>query len=1022
MKFELQIEIFMKPAKKYFFGLFLLGMLVGGLPFLSVKGYAQTTQQAKQQVVSGIVYDDQNQPLIGASVVERRTANGVSTDLEGRFTLNLTTANPVLIISYLGFAEKEVAVNGTNLEIRLLSENMTLDDIVVIGYGKAKPKDLTGSVSAIDVGKTKNQPVADIGQAIQGRAAGVQVVSSGEPGSNVTFRVRGTGTIANNNPLIVVDGMPLNGGLNQVNMNDVESISVLKDASSTAIYGSRGANGVVIITTKRGAKQEGSTLTFDAFTGVQNETAMVEVLNAAQFAALNNEILANGGLTPNPAWSNPSALGAGTDWVGKLFNPAMMSSYTLAYGNRSEKSNIYVSGNYFKQEGIVLDTDYERIILQFNTDTKINKTIKFGNSLKLAYDNKERGAYDIRNALLANPTQPIYDETGNFTGPTGNPLYSGDVENPIGKASTVKTSTKGYNVQGTLFTEINLLKNLVFKSLGGLEANFWFDRTWAPKYSWGSDVQPNSYLSQASNRSITLLWDNTITYDIQFGSHNLNAVIGTGAQENRFDFLNGSIQKFASDNTQQIDNGTLQPTVGGNASEWSLMSYFGRVNYDYNGKYYVTGTIRRDGSSRFGQGNKWGWFPSAALAWRISAEDFMKNLTVVDDLKLRVGYGITGNQEIGNYAFASAYNTVLYNFNNNYVSAVVPTVLPNTNVKWEGQEQFNVGLDASFLNNRINLITDFYVKNTNDMLVPMSVPVTSGYSDIYVPSINAGKIINRGFEFSLSTKNLVNELKWSTDAVFSYNKNKVESINGDTPIITGSTGLNSSIGLIQAGYPVNVFYGYVTDGIFQTQTEVNNHAVQMPGTNPATSTAAGDIRFKDLNNDGIINDKDRTFIGNPNPKFTFSLNNTFSYKNFDLSIFFQGVSGNDVYNANRMYTESMSIPNNQTTATLGRWTGPGTSNSMPRAVFGDPNNNARVSDRFIEDGSYIRLKNISLSYNFPKEIVKNIFTSAKIYFAAQNVFTITDYSGFDPEVSVNGIDNNVYPVTRTFSLGLNLGF
>lgn len=990
------------------------------LIFFSMLFYGSRT--LAQTGVSGVVYDEQHQPLPGATITQQGTANSTLSDVDGRFSINVSGDNAALVVSYIGFSEKIVPVTGTNLEISLLPDTVALEDVVVIGYGKARAKDLTGAVSSVDINKTKNQPVADLGQALQGRAAGVQVVSSGEPGTNVTFRIRGTGTIQNNNPLIVVDGMPLNGGLNQVNMNDVESVSILKDASSTAIYGARGANGVVIITTKRGStKANTSTLSFDTFTGMQSATNMVEVLNARQYASLNNDVLANAGLALNPEWTDPNVLGSGTDWVGTLFNPEVMSQYTLSYGNRGEKSNVYVSGSYFKQDGIVMDTDYQRYILQFNTDTKINEHIKFGNSLKLAHDIKRRGDYNIRNSLLALPTQEIYDEEGDFTGPSGNPLYSGDIENPIGKATWVDTSTKGYNVQGSFFTEINFLKNFTFKSLGGVEANMWYDRTWAPKYSWDTDVQTSSYLYQSSNRSITLLWDNTVTYDAHFGSHNLNAVIGTSAQQNKFDYMSGSIQEFASDNTQQIDNGTLLPTINGNGSEWALMSYLGRVNYDYDNRYYITATIRRDGSSRFGAGNKWGWFPSTALAWRISGESFMQNVTAVNDLKLRFGYGVTGNQEIGNYAFASAYNTVLYNFNNTYVSAVVPTVLPNTNVKWEGQEQFNIGIDAGLFNNRINLTADVYVKNTNDMLVPMSVPVTSGYSDIYVPSINAGKIQNKGFELALSSRNMVNEFKWSTDVVFSYNKNTVKSINGETPIITGSTGLNSSIALIQAGYPVNIFYGFVTDGIFQTQEEVDNHAVQMPGSNPATSTAPGDIRFKDLNSDGIINDKDRTFLGNPNPKFAYSLNNTFSYKNFDLSIYLQGVYGNDIYNANRMYTESMSIITNQTTETLNRWTGPGTSNSMPRAVYGDPNGNARVSDRFVEDGSYIRLKNINLSYTLPESIFNNAL-SAKIYISAQNLFTITNYKGFDPEVSVTGIDNNVYPVTRVFSLGLNVGF
>ena len=902
-----------------------------------------------------------------------------------------------------------------------LQKEQKIDEVVVIGYGKAKAKDLTGSVSVINLTKAGNQPVADIGQAIQGRASGVSVINSGEPGSNVTFRIRGTGTIQNNDPLIVVDGMPLNGGLNQINMNDVESINILKDASSTAIYGARGANGVVMITTKRGAK--GGILNFDTFTGVQSVTNMTKVLNASQYAQLNNELLANGGQATNPEFANPAALGNGTDWLKALFSPAMMSSYSLSYGDRSEKSNIYVSASYFNQKGVVLNTNYDRYIVQLNGDTKIKPFLKIGNSVKLQHDVKTKGSYDIKNTILSLPTRAIYDANGNFAGPGSNPMLYGDIDNPIGKATIVDNSTKGYNIQGNIYAEIDLIKDLKFKSLGGIEANLWYDRTWSPKYAWGIKTQDNSYLYEGSNRSITMLWDNTLTYDKAFGEHHINAVVGTSAQTNQYNYLNASVSKFASDNTQQIDNGILQPVQHGNMSEWALMSYLARATYNYADKYYLTATIRRDGSSRFGVGNKWGWFPSAALAWRISNENFLKDSKTINNLKLRLGYGITGNQNIGNYAFASSYNTYQYNFNNTYVSAVMPTVLPNPYVKWEGQEQYNVGFDLDILNNRISLIVDGYIKNTNDMLVPMSVPVTSGYSDVYTPSINAGKIQNKGIEATLSTKNYVGEnFKWSTDVVFSYNKNNAVDINSKTPIITASGGLNSTFAQIMAGYPVNVFYGYVTDGIFQNQAEVDAHAVQMPGSSSTTSTSPGDIRFKDLNNDGVINDKDRTIIGNPNPKFTFSLNNTFTYKNFDLTIFLQGSYGNDILNANRMYTEAMSVIQNQSIAVLGRWTGEGTSYTMPRAVFGDPNQNSRVSDRYVEDGSYIKVKNINLSYTLPKGVFGENLNMVKVFLSAQNLITWTKYSGFDPEVPVNGIDNGTYPITRIVSLGLNIGF
>ena len=895
-----------------------------------------------------------------------------------------------------------------------------IDEVVVIGYGKARAKDLTGSVSVINLSKADNQPVADIGQAIQGRAPGVQVISSGNPGDNVTFRIRGTGTISNNDPLIVVDGMPLNGGLNQINMNDVESINILKDASSTAIYGARGANGVVMITTKRGSK--GGNLSFDTFTAVQSAGKMLKVLDASQYAQLNNEMLSNAGLPTNPEFADPSSLGKGTDWLGALIKPAFMSSYTLSYGTKTDNSNMYVSANYFTQDGIVLGTNYDRYILQINGDTKVKDYLKFGHSIKLQHDIKKSGSYSINDAILSLPTRPIYDADGNFAGPDSNSYLTGDLSNPVGSASTVKNSILGYNAQGSLYAEAYITKTLTFKSLGGVEANIWYSRTWSPKYEWGIKNQPLSYLSQTAKRSITLLWDNTLTYEETFGDHHINAVVGTSAQSNRYDGMDGSVQNFTSDNTQQLGNGINPPKLGGGANEWVLMSYLGRVNYDYAKKYYVTGTIRRDGSSRFGIGNKWGWFPSAALAWRISNENFLKDSNVINNLKLRLGYGITGNQNIGNYAFASNYYTYLYNFNNTNVSAVLPSVLPNPYVKWEGQEQYNAGVDLDLFNNRISVIFDAYIKNTNDMLVPMSVPVTSGYSDVYTPSINAGKMQNKGFEVAVTSRNLVGDFNWTTDAVFSYNHNNVEKLNSNNYITGENLGLTELVGVIQAGYPVNVFYGYVTDGIFQNQAEVDAHAVQSAGTNSTNGTAPGDIRFKDLNNDGVINDKDRTYLGNPNPKFSFSLNNTFSYKNWDLSIFIQGVYGNKIFNATRVYTEAMSIITNQSTAVLDRWHGEGTSTSIPRAIFGDPNRNNRVSDRYLEDGSYVKLKNINLSYRLPEGTFGNAVRSAKVYLSAQNLITITNYSGFDPEVGVAGMDNGTYPVTRIVSLGLNVNF
>ncbi|NWJ50366.1 MAG: TonB-dependent receptor [Bacteroidetes bacterium] len=979
----------------------------------------------QKQKVNGAVTDGTTgEIIVGASVIIEGTTLGTITDVNGKFSLDIPKQNCVLVISFMGYNSEHLNYSGQSiLNVKLTPDIKRLNEVIVIGYGTQQKKDLTGSIVSVSTKELALVPVPSIGDALQGKAAGVQIISAGAPGSNPTFRIRGTGTINNNDPLIVIDGVPYSSGLNQVNMTDFESIQILKDASATAIYGSRGANGVVILTTKRG-KGDQPHLNMNYYYGFQNATNMVEMLNASEFAQMHNEMLAAAGLVKNPAFANPASLGTGTDWLGSLFRTAPTQSYSVSYSTSGEKSNFYVSGNYYNRDGIVIGTGFKRYVVQFNSDTKILKWLKFGNSLKLEHDLKPSGNYSIQNTMLALPTQPILRADGNYSGPIAQPLYDGNITNPIGAAKMVQNNTKGYNIHGSEYVEIEPITGLIFKSNLGIEANFWNDRTWSPKFKWDAISQDNSYLHQRSSNSITWLWDNTLTYNKVFNDvHHLTVMGGTSAQSNHYEFMDGSVQNFASDLTQQLTNGTQQPTITGNASEWALMSYMGRVNYGYAEKYLITGTIRRDGSSRFGSGYKWGTFPSGSVAWRISKEDFFKSISFVNDLKIRAGYGVTGNQEIGNYSFASSLNTIKYNFNGNIINAVVPNMMPNPNVKWESQEQSNIGLDASLLNDRIGIVVDAYIKNTKDMLVPMSVPVSTGYSDVSVPFINAGKIENKGIEFTISTKNLTGKFTWNTDLNFSFNRNKVISINDTVPQSTGSIGLNYNLALIQAGHPINEFYGFVTDGIFQTQADVNNHAVQVPGNDPNNRTSPGDIRFKDLNSDGVINDKDRTYIGNPNPKCIYSLNNSFSYKGFDLNIFIQGVYGNKIFNANRFYTEAMSVAQNQTTETLYRWVGPGTSNSMPRAVFNDPNKNTRVSDRYIEDGSHIRLKTVTLGYNLPKSLLQHAkITSAKIYVSGQNLFTITKYKGFDPEVPVSGIDNNVYPVTRTISCGINLNF
>ena len=999
--------------------LFLCLLLLCGLFFTA----PHLSAQIQGKSITGNIVDKKGDPLVGVTVSLKGSTIGTTSDANGKFSLGIEKIkNPVLVVSYIGFQTQEITPQTNPISVVLLEKTEQLEQVVVIGYGTQRKKDLTGSIAVVKTDEIKSLSVPSTSDALQGRAAGVQVISSGVPGSDATIRIRGTGTINNSDPLVVIDGVPVSGGLNQINKDDVESLQILKDASATAIYGSRGANGVVIVTTKHGATGT-SKINFNYTFGVQQATNMVKMLNASQFAALHNDILGNAGLAVNPAYANPATLGTGTDWLGNLMCTAPVQNYSLSFSGGGEKTSYYFSGNYYDQQGIVINTGYKRFTLQLNTETKVTSKLKIGNSLTLNNDLKTSGDYSIRNAMLALPTQPVFRDNGTYSGPISQPLYDGDITNPIGLAKTVENSTKGYNLLGNLYGEFEIYQGLKFKSSIGLQANFWDSRTWAPKYQWDTSKKENSYLGQQYNKSLLWVWDNTLTYDRTIGKNRINLMAGTSAQENRYNFINGSVQNFASDNTQQLSNGTLQPTVGGNTSSWALFSLMGRVNYSYADKYLLTATVRRDGSSRFGEGNKYGVFPSASLAWRISEEDFLKNVKFINDLKLRVGYGVTGNQEIGNYSFASALNTVKYNFNNTIVSAVVPTVMPNPFVKWEEQHQANIGFDTKVLNERIELIVDAYIKQTDKMLVPMSVPVSTGYSDIYVPSINAGKMENKGIEITLNTRNLTGKFTWNTSANVSFNRNIVVSINDTIPMSSGSIGLNQNLALIQAGQPINFFYGYKTDGIFQTQHEVDSHALQVPGNDPYSRTSPGDIRFRDLNHDGVINDKDRTYLGSPNPTFTFALNNTFGYEGFDLSIFLQGIAGNKICNANRFWSKAMDVAQNQTTETLARWTGSGTSNTMPRAVFNDPNKNTRPSDRYIEDGSYLRIKNVTLGYTLPKTLLKKAFiSSARLYFTAQNLLTFTKYKGFDPEVGTNGIDNNVYPVTRTMNIGVNLGF
>ncbi len=973
---------------------------------------------AQQITVQGVVKDQTGETVIGASVMEKGTTNGTITGIDGDFSLNMSP-NATLVVSFVGYKTQEVQVKGQKqLQVVLSEDAEMLDEVVVIGYGTMKKSDLTGAVSSIGNKDIKDSPVSNLGQAIQGKISGVQIVDAGKPGDNVSIKIRGLGSINNCDPLVVIDGVPTDLGLSSLNMADVERLDVLKDASATAIYGSRGANGVVMITTKRGTEGKGK-LAVSANYSFQNATNVPSLLNAAQYAELSNDMMVNSGRNPNPEWANPSELGAGTDWMDELLRTGVMQNYTVSYSGGNEKSHYYVSGGFLDQSGIVKSVNYRRFTFQSNSDAQVLKWLKFSNNITFSADMKKSGSYNIGDALKALPIYPVKNEDGSWSGPDGNSEWYGSTRNPIGPTELNKSQTDGYNFLANLTAELTFTKWLKFKSTFGYDAKFWFIDNFTPKYNWKPTPTEETSRYKSDNKSFTYLWDNYFLFDHTFAEkHRVGLMAGMSAQWNTNDYLNAQKNVFMFDSVHEMDNGEEMYAIGGNETEWALLSYMARVNYSYEDRYLLTATIRRDGSSRFGKKHRWGTFPSVSVAWRASQEKWFPKNDYINDLKVRAGYGVTGSQaSVGNYSYLASYNTSVYPFgiSSGNQTALVSSTLANPYIHWEEVAQTNIGFDASLFNSRVMFSFDAYLKETRDMLVKASIPITSGFEDTTTTYTNAGKVRNQGIEMSLHTINLTGELGWETNVTATYNKNKIKDLNSDVPYYINQIN-NSYVTMLAKDYPINVFYGYVTDGIFQNQSEVNTHAVQ-PGAEP------GDIRFRDLNNDGVINDSDRTVIGNPNPSWLFSMNNSLSYKGFELSVFLQGIAGNKIYNANNIDNTGMAAAYNQTTDVLKRWQGEGTSNSMPRAVFGDPNQNTRVSDRFVENGSYLRLKNITLSYTFPKQwLQKAQIENARLSLSCENVATITGYSGFDPEVGINGIDQNRYPISRTFSLGLNFNF
>ena len=999
----------------------------------SETGISNVTQQ--QQTVKGIIKGPDGLPVIAANISQKGTNNATITDLNGNFTLNVTGRQPVLVISYIGYVTTEVNVSGRAfVEVVLQEDVAALDEVVVVGYGTMRKKDVTGAVSSVRSGEITKNATSNVMQAIAGKMSGVQVVqNSGTPGGDVSILIRGVGTINDASPLYVIDGVPVSGGMWYLNPNDVESIDVLKDASATAIYGSRGANGVVMVTTKQA--QEGHTeINFDYSYGIQHSAKTYKMLDASQYAALHNEMRTNAGpeYSLNPAFADPESLGAGTDWMDAIFRTAPMQKVNLSMLGGNQKISHATSLGYYTQDGIMKNSSYNRLSLQSNISSKLASNITVRANVNLSAENRRTQPVStvIQNAMRILPSIPIYDDNGEYAGPTGNAEWNGNALNPVAIINEQNYRMKGFRMLSNISLEWEIIKGLKFKTTGGAELGYDYNNSYIPKYKWGMNESKNTMQTVTSAYEQLYLWDNTLNYDKAFGKHRINAMIGTSYQEYKKESVSAAGSGRASELTTELDNATKATDVGGNSYRWALMSYMARLHYSYDDRYLLTATFRADGSSKFGKDNRFGYFPSFAAAWNIGNEAFMQSVKPVSLLKLRAGYGQTGNQNIGAYAFADKLSVNgVYNFGSqrgfesNLVNLIYPYLLSNPSVKWESVEQYNVGLDIGFLQNRIVANLDFYVKNTRDMLTKKPVPQTSGTSleQADWPPVNIGKVLNRGFEFTVNTKNFVGEFKWETSLNMSFNHNEVVSIGGPE-ILNG-------VSLIREGQPINSFYGYELGGIYQTLDEVftgpvmENRAPDKASHNPYKNTSPGDMWFVDVDGNGEINDLDRTVIGNPSPDCIFGFNNTFSYKNFDLSIFFQGALGNQVWNGVRASHESMNSTYNQLATTLERWTGEGSSYSMPRAIYADPNNNSRASTRWLEDGAYAKLKNLTFGYTLPEKWIRKAKMKAlRLYVSLDNLCTITNYSGLDPEAGLSGLDYGVYPSARTCMCGVSVKF
>ncbi|MFI3280877.1 MAG: TonB-dependent receptor [Rikenellaceae bacterium] len=974
---------------------------------------------AQDYNVVGVVRDKSHNPLVGVSVIQAGSYQGATTNNDGEYSIKVDNKNATLLFEYLGYVSQEITLGGaTSLDVTMEEDSYEIDAVVAIGYGQVKQKDLTTSVSIVGVEDIETRPVSSVSGVLQGKAAGVQVIqASGSPGEGMIVRVRGASSISSSNdPLYVVDGVPVGEGnyaIAYLSPNEIESMQVLKDASSAAIYGSRAANGVVLITTKGGSKSREPQISMSAFWGVSNVAKTYDVLNTAQYIDLMDEIGAVTGL--------PDDLTDQTDWFDETYSMGVKQNYQFSIANGNGDSSYYIGGGYTDEQGIISTTSSTRYNVKGSFDAKIYDWLSINGSATYSdyvskgsiitgYGSNRAGV--VVSAITTPTYAPIWDEDNpdqyysNFYGAN----LTSSLEN-IARTDYNQTTTDRVILSGG--ATIKFSPNLTFKSTISMDAMWVNATTYLDPVRTSYGRTQNGEASESRSEDVRMVYDNILTYNKSFGLHNLELMGGTSATVSKWAQLYASSSYFSTDGVLTNINGGNNSGLQGSSTssdEWTIMSYLARVSYNYDSKYLFTANVRSDGSSKLAPDYRWGIFPSLSAAWRISAEDFMDNVDFVDDLKFRAGWGQTGNQSgLSSYSYMQLYNTTYYDWSDSTYAQATPTVgdesnIKNDELKWETTTQTNIGIDLATLNNRLNFTIDYYYKYTRDML--MSVPMPSPYPDI---TRNEGEMSNQGIELVISSVNIAKkDFTWTTDFNISHNKNKLEKLDLQEVYYYGMTAdvVNDYAIRMEPGQSLSMFYGYISEGV-----------------DPET----GDLIYSDLNDDGQITPSDKTYIGDANPLFTFGLTNNLSYKGFNLSVMMTGSYGNDIFNASRIETEGMYNGNNQTTNTLNRWQIPGQITDMPRATSSAYN--LKNSTRWIEDGSYLKIKNITLSYNISSAKLNRLnIKSIQPYVSLENFFTFTAYSGYDPEVSqysdatTMGIDWGTYPCVKTVIGGVNINF